>query len=245
MEDRTADVADEGEGTTSAGADAPDHGAFRAVRALVELRRRSLRFVDMRGRLAEDLLSAYESVDFNGPIVGPGGVGSAERLSVEPGRSGRIGAVDWNQVTYEDPAAADLDAFSREAMVFFRRVERQLNIAIYERVGIRFVYYAPAPDTVHSLAAALLGWPQREGWRVSEFDFRAETQRNSWEVALRGVPVFDLGSGRRYTGEVAIDVDQFRFQVPAREALAIDLGVSGRTAADLAQEFLKESGLWR
>lgn len=41
----------------------------RAVSALVELRRKAFRFLDTIGKVADDLLSAYDTVTFDGSAL--------------------------------------------------------------------------------------------------------------------------------------------------------------------------------
>ncbi len=198
--------------------------------ALVELQRQAFRYLDVRGRLAEQLLDAYESVTLDDASMA-----IQAQIGIELEDPVRKGGVSGLRVGYEEQAARDIPRFQRESWAFLRKAESLLGVKRYPRVGVRFLFEVPAVD--YAIAARqFVGLSARDGWRLGHYGVRLDTEANGWELVVRIAPVrapqTDAGV---FQQRIRFDVDQFRHDVTAQEALQVGiLDAFGRAQEALA-----------
>lgn len=215
-------------------------GVLQAASGLVELRRRALRFIDVRGQLAELLLADYGSVSFGGAPSTASPIVQAERLTVEQGDGRRQGAVDVSQVTYEDRDLKDPTLLASEAPVFFRRVERLMDVGRYDRIGVRYVF--TVPTDVAERSRDVLAMPiARAGWEFKGIAARIEGERNDWQVAI----VLSWGVPDDSGAAAGIDIDQYRLNASKTDALQLDLRAMFEQAVAIGVDCLSDALTWR
>lgn len=215
--------------------DTQQDSAFRNIFLLVEFRRQALRFLDIRGRMADDLLAAYGAVSMDGPSPA-----LSNNLSVTHAGTNRTGTVDVEHATYEETQPEDPLVFASEGMVFLRRVEREIKPAMYDRVGFRSVFEAAVPGEFAKVAALMFGSRQRPNWSVTDVRVRFDREQDGWGVLLSIQPVFrEDDIGRVYLERMVLNVDQYRRQVPMQEALQLDLQSLADRAQAVAIDFLR------
>jgi hypothetical protein len=204
---------------------------FRPFYALIELRRRFPRFLDMRGEVAEDLLAAYGNITFLGES--PGG---SDRLAVEIPGSERTGAVDWRQAVFEDGNLQSPDLFLSEAPVFLRRVERKLGVRRYDRVGVKVQFSVTGARSVVELATQ----PAGGGWTVTGAHARLEAQRDGWGITILAGLIAREPPRQAPDARAVLDIDQYRLDLSATDGQQVDLPGCWRRATDLAAAFVRD-----
>jgi hypothetical protein len=207
--------------------------------ALIELRRRCLRFLDFRGAIAEDLLEAYENVTLHSSVAG-NPVAAVERLQIVHGETARSGAIDSNRVTYSDEDPRHIEEFLSEAPVFLRKAEHRLSPEVYSRVGIRFAFSVPGEPTVEALAQKHFRTQPRLSLSATDFRVRAEGLIEGWGVIVTVRPIKDDSLESNYIGRLLLDIDQFKNNVKARDALRPDLAGAFTRAKSVASEFAED-----
>ena len=215
---------------------------LRLSSLLVEFRRNAFRFWDKRGQLCEALIADYGTLKFLG--VSPG---SPDRIGADLGIPQRNGWVAYDQATFEDSSPSDVLEAASKGMVFLRRAERLLEVKSYDRIGLRMQFLSVAPGALSSVARATVGINDRPSWELENFAIGFRALDTDWDATLTLSPRVSLSdAGPRFEGELLIDIDQWRLNVPYPEAIAIDLGQlidRGRTLANVFAARLSTEGV--
>lgn len=209
-------------------------------RALVEMRRLSLLFLDHRGQIGMDLIESYADA-----VSGYSTLSSVEDDStltsqwvVDKGPH-RQGTIDARRATYEDSNVDEIEAFLSEAMPFLRRATTRLGSHPIERLGVLF-QFAVSETFDRNGILQMHGVTSQDNRvmldaRLSFVDFG-----DPWSSKVRcGFEGFSPNEHSEHASLV-ISIDQSTVDVSYRDVLAINLTDRYEVARTSAQAVLAE-----
>lgn len=210
-------------------------------RALVEFRRQQLEFLDVRGKIGQSLMDAYQTVDAS--VAGPTdtGVIATARWTVRSSASdSRTGAIDFHQAVYEDSAVADISDFVSEAIPFLRRSTKLLGSRPIERLGVLFSFeldgYINGQSLLNTIAGPVGG---EKGMFFDASVNRLErTDARVAKITMQFNAV-ETSTPENQLARVIITVDQFEMKVPYTDALKISLAEWYQEAVRLSDESME------
>lgn len=193
--------------------------------AVVELKRLAFRYIDLRGKLAEDLIETYDAVTFEEASVPVEG-----QILVELENPVRKGAVSGVHVVYEAHEGDDVRALQRESQAFFQRSEALLGVKRYRRVGVRFIFEIVADD-LDDAARRYLGVQDHPEWRIAAYGVSWQTHFDDWQATIQtGLVRGSQDSSGGPANRVRFDVDQYRLDPSNQEALQVGVEAAYRRA---------------
>lgn len=184
--------------------------------AVVELKRLAFRYIDLRGKLAEDLMETYDAVTFEEATIPVEG-----QILVELEEPVRKGAVSGVHIVYEAHEGDDVRALQRESQAFFQRSEALLGVKQYRRVGVRFVFETLADD-LDEAARRYVGVHDRPEWRIATYGVAWQTRLDDWQATIQtGLVRSSQDPTRGPADRIRFDVDQYRLDPSNQEALQV------------------------
>lgn len=207
-----------------------------ATSAVAEFRRIGFRYLDLKGKIAEELATRYGEVGFQ--VEGQLGLSLAETVAIRFEGERRRAFVNVVHAGFEEQDPSDMERLEREGFAFIRQVERILGTKSYDRVGFRFLFNVSAPD-LGDITSAHFGL-QVPGWTLADFHFRLLKQLEDWRVAVEVAPVvYEPETEPRYSGFLSVDVDQSRQNLPAAEAWRPEIVTAHERAISIVKELFE------
>ena len=181
---------------------------------IIDLRASTPMFLDVRGALAQELISAYDEV-----VAGPGNsLTSSENFEVRHEKSGARGAVGLNGRSFLADNVSDTDAFLSQATAFFRIIEKHVPVREFARVGVRYRFEVPTEMTNSALILHVKALQELDlsgsvqGLLVTASEVLFVRPTESWNCTVRvQANLVEQPDARKST---YVDIDQFQDNVP-------------------------------
>lgn len=199
--------------------------------AVVELRRHAPKYLDQQGHIARLLLDNYGGFD-----VEPGPVRYEERLRTGDQAKNFNAFVSGYICAAYTMGSIDMAEFEREARVFFKLIEPVVQEGSYDRLGILFSFEVEEPDSPMRWYSEQVSSTPPD-WTLTNIEARYDRARDTggdmvlvskWGQNLEGAT----------PGSIRVNVDQFRADVPTREAWNFDLDLELDRARMTVEEVL-------
>jgi len=179
----------------------------------LELRRSAPLYLDYQGRIGEKLIEGFGTFNID---LNP--VRFAEALSVSDGDENYRAAVSGERAVFDQDNPTDLDASERHAHVFFKMVEKQLNVQIYERVGVLFIHRVELGQSFTPWLHQKMGVTPMADWTVEDALLRLVREVDPWNQICT-VQRWIGKDGRRDPTAARVDVDHYMLKAKSIDAL--------------------------